>query len=121
MNPLTEPLATMTTMMNVAGLAGLVLLAAAALRIGAIYGSTGIRLVASGAVCLLLARLYFVASPYFMSQDFEVSIGPLGIAIAYGLPPLLLTFGFAGVVWGLWSHERNSADWHPKKTTARNA
>jgi hypothetical protein len=31
---------------------------------------------------------------------------PIGLSLMAGLPPLLLTFGLAGVVWGLWGHER---------------
>ena len=61
---------------------------------------------AAGAIAVLLARLYLVASPFFVNDDLLHKIGPVGVSLTMGLPPLLLTLGLAGIVWGLWSHER---------------
>ena len=61
---------------------------------------------AVGAIALLLARLYILLAPHFVDEDFLLMIGPVGISLTIGLPPILLTFGLAGVVWGLWGHER---------------
>ena len=33
-------------------------------------------------------------------------MGRVGLSLAEGLPPLFLTFGLAGIVWGLWGHEK---------------
>ena len=63
-------------------------------------------LLAGGAVCLLIARLYIALSPQFMNDDVQHAIGAVGIALTIALPKLLLTFGLAGIVWGLWGHER---------------
>jgi hypothetical protein len=38
------------------------------------------------------------------------SIGPIGASLTIALPPLLLSMGFAGIVWGLWGHERRLRD-----------
>ncbi len=40
-------------------------------------------------------------SPHFLDNDFLATIGPAGISLTYALPPILLTFGLAGIVWGL--------------------
>ena len=59
-----------------------------------------------GAIALLLARFYLLVSPHFVDDSLLHSIGPIGISLTIGLPPLLLTMGLAGIVWGLWGHER---------------
>ena len=41
-----------------------------------------------------------------MNNDMLAAIGPIGISLTIALPPILLTFGLAGIVWGLWGHER---------------
>lgn len=88
------------------GVIGLGFLGIAAVRLSRKYQSWGGTMMAYGAIALIVARLYYVISPYFMTQDFQASIGPIGIAVTLALPPLLLTSGLAGVVWGLWGHER---------------
>ena len=45
-------------------------------------------------------------SPHFVNDDVLHMIGAVGISMTYALPPILLTLGLAGVVWGLWGHER---------------
>ncbi len=61
---------------------------------------------AIGAISLILARLYIILAPHFMTFEFQAAIGRFGLALTEGLPPLLLAFGLAGTVWGLWGHER---------------
>jgi hypothetical protein len=63
-------------------------------------------MMAYGAIALLFGRLYFLLAPHLVNDDVLYAIGPIGISLAYGLPPLLLFFGLAGIVWGLWGHER---------------
>ena len=93
-------------LLDACGIIGLGLLGLAAVRLARRYQSWGGTLMASGAICLLLARLYVLLSPHFINNDFLAAIGPVGISLTYALPPLLLTFGLAGIVWGLWGHER---------------
>jgi hypothetical protein len=50
--------------------------------------------------------LYLILAPHFVNDDVLHMIGSVGISMTYGLPPILLTLGLAGVVWGLWGHER---------------
>lgn len=88
------------------GVVGLGLLGLAAVRLSLRHQSWGGNMMASGAIALLMARLYVLISPHFVDDDFLHAIGPFGIALTYALPPLLLTFGLAGIVWGLWGHER---------------
>ncbi len=88
------------------GVIGLGLCGVAAVRLSRSYQSWGGTMMAIGAISLIVARLYFVMSPHFMNDDILAVIGPVGISLMYALPPLLLTFGLAGIVWGLWGHER---------------
>ncbi len=88
------------------GVIGLGLLGVAAVRLSRNYHSWGGTMMAYGAIALIVARLYYIVSPYLITNDLLAAIGPLGIALTLGLPPLLLTSGLAGVVWGLWGHER---------------
>ena len=88
------------------GIIGLGLLGLAAVKLARRYQSWGGTMMAFGAISLLVARLYFLLSPHFINNDVLAAIGPVGISLTYALPPLLLTFGLAGIVWGLWGHER---------------
>ncbi len=88
------------------GMIGLGLIGLAAIKLARRHQSWGGTMMAFGAISLLVARLYFLLSPHFVDNDFLVAIGPVGISLTYALPPLLLTFGLAGIVWGLWGHER---------------
>lgn len=91
---------------DAAGVIGLGLLGLAAVRLSRTYHSWGGTMMAFGAISLIIARIYFVLAPHFMTNDFLAAIGPVGISLTIGLPPLLLAFGLAGIVWGLWGHER---------------
>jgi len=88
------------------GVIGLGLLGLSAVRLARRYQSWGGTMMALGAISLLLARLYILLAPHFVNDDFLGAIGPIGISLTLALPSLLLTFGLAGVVWGLWGHER---------------
>ncbi len=88
------------------GVIGLGLLGVAAVRLSRKYHSWGGTMMAYGAIALIVARLYYVISPHFITNDLLAAIGPVGIALTLALPPLLLTSGLAGIVWGLWGHER---------------
>jgi hypothetical protein len=88
------------------GVIGLGLIGVAAVRLARRYQSWGGTMMAIGAIALLSARIYYVLAPHFMNDDVMAAIGPIGLSLAYALPPLFLTFGLAGIVWGLWGHER---------------
>lgn len=88
------------------GILGLCLLGLAAIRLMRRSQSWGGSMIAAGAISLLTARLFTILSPHFINDDLLFRIGPLGTSLTIGLPPLLLTFGLAGIVWGLWGHER---------------
>jgi len=92
------------------GVIGLGLFGVAAVRLSKRYQSWGGTMMAIGSIALILARIYYVLAPHFMTFDFQASIGRVGITLAEGVPPLLLTFGLAGIVLGLWGHERWLSD-----------
>jgi len=106
MNLLLEIVVQNGFLLDVAGILGIGLVAIAAVKLARRDQSWGGGLMIAGAISLLVARLFFLVRPHFMTDDFIISIGPVGIAACYALPPMLLTFGLGGVVGGLWSHER---------------
>jgi hypothetical protein len=106
MNPSLEVLLKNGLLLDAAGIIGLGLLGLAAVKLARRNQSWGGTMMASGAIALLAARLYFIVSPHVVTNDVLCAIGPLGISLTIGLPPLLLTLGLAGIVWGLWGHER---------------
>ncbi|MBC7981418.1 MAG: hypothetical protein H7Y36_12720 [Armatimonadetes bacterium] len=106
MNLLLESIVANGLLFDALGIIGLGVLALAALRLVRKSNSWGGSMMGYGAVALLIARLYILLSPHFISQDLLAAIGPLGISMTVALPTLLLTFGLAGVVWGLWGHEK---------------
>ncbi len=106
MNLLLESIVTNGLIFDALGVIGLGILALAALRLVKNDKSWGGSMLGYGAVALLVARLYILTAPQFVNDDFLGAIGPVGIALTEALPPLLLTFGLAGVVWGLWGHEK---------------
>lgn len=106
MSPSLELVLKNTQFFDAVGVLGLGLLALAAIKLARIHRSWGGTMMAVGALALLLARVYFVAAPHFVDDDFLAMIGPVGISLTIGLPPLMLTLGLAGIVWGLWGHER---------------
>ncbi len=106
MNLLLESIVANGLIFDAFGVIGLGLLALAALRLVKNDRSWGGSMMGYGAVALLVARLYILLAPHFVTNDFLAAIGPVGISLTMALPPILLTFGLAGVVWGLWGHEK---------------
>ncbi len=106
MNLLLESIVANGLVFDAFGIIGLGVLALAALRLAKKLNSWGGSMMGYGAVALLVARLYILLAPHFVDDDFLHAIGPVGISLTEGLPTLLLTFGLAGVVWGLWGHEK---------------
>lgn len=106
MNPLLEVILKNGLLLDAAGAIGIGLFGLAAVRLARQQQSWGGNMMAVGAISLLIARLYLVMSPFMVNDDVLHSIGPVGVSLTIGVPPLLLTFGLASIVWGLWGHER---------------
>ncbi len=106
MNLLLEVILKNGLLFDACGVIGLGLLGLAAVKLASRDQSWGGTMMASGAICMLMARLFLSISPHFMKDDFLISIGRVEISLTVALPLLLLTFGLAGIVWGLWGHER---------------
>jgi hypothetical protein len=106
MNPLLDAIAANGLLLDALGVIGLGILALAAMRLVKKDKSWGGSMLVCGAVALLVARLHILTAPHYVDNDFLHAIGPFGIAVMEALPPLLLTFGLAGVVWGLWGHAK---------------
>jgi hypothetical protein len=106
MNSLLEIALRNNLVFDALGVIGLGFIGIAAVRLSRNYRSWGGTMMAYGAIALIVARLYYVISPSLMTNDMLAAIGPIGITLTIALPPLLLTSGLAGIVWGLWGHER---------------
>jgi hypothetical protein len=75
-------------------------------RLSQRYRSWGGSLLASGALLLLLGRLWVLLSPLLVTPELQAAMGQTWSAIIGLAPMALLTAGLAGVVWGLWGHEQ---------------
>ncbi len=106
MNPLLKSIVNQGLMLDALGLIGLLLIALAAVKLARRHSSWGGNMMAIGAIALLIVRTYLITAPFWVTDNVLRAIGPIGISMMEGLPTLLLTFGLAGVVWGLWGHER---------------
>jgi hypothetical protein len=89
-----------------AGVVGLGLLGFAAIRLARREHSWGGNLMAAGAISLLIARLFVVLGPFILTHEVQSDMGPVAMSIQLAVPAMLLSFGLAGVVWGLWGHAR---------------
>jgi hypothetical protein len=106
MNSLLEIAIRNNLVFDALGVIGLGFLGVAAVRLSRKYRSWGGTMIAYGAIALIAARIYHLISPYLVTNEVLAAIGPIGITLTIALPPLLLTSGLAGIVWGLWGHER---------------
>ena len=106
MNLLLEVVLQNGLLFDAIGVIGLGLVGLAAIKLARKDQSWGGTMMTIGAISLLIARLYVLTAPHFIDMDFLAAIGPIGNSLIEGLPPILLTMGLAGVVWGLWGHER---------------
>ncbi|MFD0895562.1 hypothetical protein KBB96_19485 [Luteolibacter ambystomatis] len=95
-----------TLMIDMAGVLGLAMLAMAAIRLARREHSWGGNMMAYGAVAILLGRVILVATPYVLPPMTLASLGPVAVSAHIAIPSILLSFGLAGVVWGLWGHAR---------------
>jgi len=93
-------------LMDALGVVGLGLLGLAAVRLSQRYRSWGGSLLASGALLLLLGRLWVLAAGQLMTPELAEEFGTTVTEIIALAPFALLTAGLAGVVWGLWGHEQ---------------
>lgn len=106
MNPLLEVILTNGLLLDAAGVLGLGLIGLAAVRLSRRERSWGGTMMALGAIGLLVARLFILATPLLAQRGFFQSIGSRGTNLIMVLPTFLLTLGLAGIVWGLWAHEK---------------
>ncbi|MCF7675901.1 MAG: hypothetical protein K9N23_08475 [Akkermansiaceae bacterium] len=103
MNPSLDWLQINDLLFGAAGVIGLALLALAAASMARGSQSWGARLLAGGAVLLLLTRVHVMASPHLLTPQVLANLGWRVTSILFTLPPLMLTVGLVAVVWGVWA------------------
>lgn len=106
MNPSLDWLKLNDLMFGAAGVIGLAMLALAAAGMARGPQAWGARLMAAGAVVLLLARVHVIAAPHLLTPAVLAKLGWLVTTLLFTLQPLMLTLGLVAVVWGLWGHSR---------------
>ena len=106
MNPLLDVIIKNGLFLDALGVLGLGLIGLAAVRLAQRERSWGGTMMCIGAIGLLLARLLILVVPHLASGEFSHLLSGNPTRIAVALPPFLLTLGLAGVVWGIWAHER---------------
>jgi len=93
-------------LLDTLGVVGLGLLGLAAAKLAKRHHSWGGSLMAFGAIALLIGRLWVLLSPAFFTPAVRASLGRETMGLLAMVPTALLTLGLAGVVWGLWGHDR---------------
>lgn len=106
MDPLPEFLLRHGYFFDCCGLVGLGLVAISATRLSARHQCWGGTMMMSGALALFLARFFFIVKPHVFSAEWLREADPRALELLFALPPVLLFLGLAGIVWGLWGHER---------------
>lgn len=106
MNPSLDWSQIQDLLFGAAGVAGLALLALAAARMTRDAPGWSARLIAAGAVLLLVARVHALASPHLLTPPVLAGLGRVAITTLFTLPPLMLTLGLIAIVWGLWGQGR---------------
>ena len=104
MNPLFDVFIRNGLLLDVFGVLGLGLIGLAAVRLSRRDRSWGGTFMTVGAVSLLAARLFILSKPALAEMGLMLT-GTAG-SLAIILPPVFLTIGLAGIVWGVWAHER---------------
>ncbi len=92
------------------GILGLILVGFSAIQLARKHRSWGGSMMACGAIALVATRIYVLLAPYYVTADVMDHLDAFGFMLITALPPLLLSFGLAGIVWGLWGHERWLSD-----------
>lgn len=104
MNPLFDVLIRNGLLLDAFGVLGLGLIGLAAVRLSRRDRSWGGAFMAVGAISLLAARLFILSKPAL--ADLGMTLTGTAGSIAAILPSVFLTIGLAGIVWGIWAHER---------------
>jgi hypothetical protein len=104
MNPLSDALVRGGLLLDVFGVLGLGLIGLTAVRLSRRDGSWGGPWMSVGALSLLSARLFVLAKPAL--TELGVTFTGTAARLAIVLPPLFLILGLAGIVWGVWAHDR---------------
>ncbi len=106
MNPLFDTVLKSGLLLDALGVIGLGLIGLSAVRLSQRRKSWGGTLMALGAIGLLVARLMVIVRPHLSEMGLLQLLGDTSARVTMVLPTFLLTLGLAGVVWGIWAHER---------------
>ena len=92
------------------GVMGLGLIGMAGARLARRERSWGGMLMATGAVLLLIGRLWILLAAAFLTPAVRHDMSPDLLGFLKALPTILMTTGLGGVVWGLWGYEKQQRE-----------
>lgn len=109
MNLLLEIIINQGMLLDLLGVIGLGLVALSAIRLARRWDSLGGKVMTWGAISLIVGRIGILIFGHYVTPLNQAEFDPTLLAWAKNVPLTLLTLGLAGIVWGFWGHERQSA------------
>lgn len=96
-------------LLDIFGVLGLGLVALAAARLAARWDTSGGRIMAWGAISLIVGRIGIMIFTHYVTPFNQGTFDPTLVSLGKGLPLTLLTLGLGSIVWGFWDHERQTS------------
>lgn len=114
MNLLFEIVIQQGFLLDLFGVIGLGLVALGAVRLSRRMGSRSASLMSWGALSMLAGRIGILLFMHGVTATQRAEWDVWMLALAKNIPVALLTFGLGAIVYGFWSHEKESeelAEW----------
>ena len=109
MNLLFEIVLQNGVILDVFGVIGIGLIGLAALRLSRHFGGSSGLIMTWGALSLVAGRIGMIIFSSFVTPFNQAQFDPTLLNLAKTTPLVLLTIGLGAIVWGFWSHERETA------------
>ncbi len=110
MNILFEIVIQQGFLLDLFGVIGLGLVALGAVRLSRRMESRSASLMTWGALSMLVGRIGILVLVHGVTAAQRAHWDPMLMMLAKNIPVALLTFGLGAIVYGFWSHEKESED-----------
>ena len=110
MNLLFEIVTQQGFILDLFGVLGLGLVAVGALRISRRMGSRNASLMTWGALSMLAGRIGILLYVHLVTSVQRAEWDAWMLSLSRNIPVALLTFGLGAIVYGFWSHEKESEE-----------